>query len=137
MLSKDTYTLEREREREKGRETSVPVLIQKADHTRPARFNVTGLVLLASFRDLACVVISADGGDSAETPALRLKSFFHKALQSTLPDLPFYNIILRIFTKFLKFCGGKVLEYVIEGWRWGWRGRGRRGLAWRKYAMFA
>ena len=80
MLSKDTYTLEKEREREKGRETHVPVLIQKADHTRPARFNVTGLVLLAGFRDLACVVISADGDDSAETPALRIKSFFYKAL---------------------------------------------------------
>ena len=89
ILSTNTYRLEREREREKGRETRLPVLIQKADHTRPARFNAAGLVLLASFRDLACVVISADGDDGAETPALRLKSFFHKTLQSTLPDLPF------------------------------------------------
>jgi hypothetical protein len=42
---------------------------------------------------------------------------------------------LHIFSKLLKFRRGKVFEYVIEGWRWGWR-RWWRGIAWRKYAVF-
>jgi hypothetical protein len=54
-----------------------------------------------------------------------------------LRNLPFYIIILDIFSEFLKFSSGQVLEYVIEGRRWGWRGRRRSGFAWRKYAMFA
>jgi hypothetical protein len=112
-----------------GRATRLPVLVQKANHACPARFNVTGFVLLASLRDLACVVIPSDGNDSAETPALSIKSFFYKAFRSTLRNLPFYNVILYVFSKLLKSCRGKAFEQIIEGWRWGWRGRG-----WHRFA---
>jgi hypothetical protein len=93
------------------------------------RFNVTGFVLLASLRDLARVVIPSNGDDSAETPALNLKSFFYK----TLRNITFYNVILHIFSELLKFCRGKVFEDVVEGWWWGWRRRWWRGF---KYAVF-
>jgi hypothetical protein len=113
------------------------VLIHKTNYARPACFNVTRFILLASLRDLARVVIPSDGDDFAKTPALCLQTFFYKSLHSTLRNLPFYRVILDIFSEFLKLRSGQVLEYVIKGRRWGWRRGGRSRFTWRKYAMFA
>ena len=115
----------------------LPVFVQKADHTRPTRFCVTGLVLHAGFRDLACVIVSSDGGDGAETLALSLQSLLHEALRSMLRDLSFYGVILHIFSELTKLRRSKVPENVIECWRRRWRGRGRGGFAWRKDAVLA
>ena len=115
----------------------LPVLVQKADHTRPTRFCVTGLVLHAGLCDLACIIVSSDGDDGAETLALSLQSFLHKALRSMLRDPSFYGVILHVFSELPKLCGSKALEDVIECWQRRWRGRGRRGFAWRKDAVLA
>jgi len=120
-----------------ARRGHLPVLVQKADHTRPTRFCVTGIVLHAGLCDLACVIVSSDGDDGAETLALSLQSFFHKALRSMLRDPSFYRVILHVFSELPKFCRCKALEDIIECWRRWWRGRGRGGFAWRKDAMLA
>lgn len=94
----------------------LPVLVQKADHTRPTRFCVTGLILRAGLRDLACVIVSSDGDDGAETLALSLQSLLHEALRSMLRDLSFYGVILHVFSELSKLRRSKALENVIECW---------------------
>jgi len=110
-----------------ARKERLPVLVQKADHTRPTRFCVTRLVLHAGLCDLACVIVSSDGDDSAKTLALSLQSFLHKALRSMLRDPSFYGVIMHVFSELLQLCRGKALNEVIKCWRRRWRGRGRGG----------
>jgi hypothetical protein len=115
----------------------VPVLVQKADHPRPTRFNVTGFVLHARLCNLARVVVSSDGDDSAETLALGFQPFLYEALRSMLRNLSFYGVILRIFPELSKFRRSEFFENVVECWRRRWRGRGRSGFARRQDAVLS
>jgi hypothetical protein len=115
----------------------VPILVQKADHPRPTCFDVIGFVLHARLCDLTRVVVSSDGNERAETLALSFQSFLYKALRSMLRNLSFYVVILYVFSKISKFCGGELVKKVVEFGRRRWRGRGGSGFSWRKDSVLA